>query len=93
MCRSPGHAVLTVPHGFHPLSPSPSASSDKPGVGYLVCSGVILMTTSITTARLRGITHSGDKMKSQVHGTVLIAIVRFAPGGNTDLQYPEKLPS
>lgn len=51
------------------------------------------MTTSITTARLRGITHSGDKMKSQVHGTVLIAIVRFAPGGNTDLQYPEKLPS
>lgn len=51
------------------------------------------MTTSITTARLRGITYFGDKMKSQVHGTVLIAIVRFAPGRNTDLQHPEKLPS
>lgn len=39
------------------------------------------MTTSVTTALLRGITHSGDKMKSQVQGTVLIAIVRLVPGG------------
>jgi hypothetical protein len=50
------------------------------------------MTTSITTALLRGITYSGDKMKSQVHGTVLIAIVRLAPGRNANLQHPEKPP-
>lgn len=93
MYRSPGHAIVTTLHGFHPLSPSPSASSDKLGVGYLVCSGVILMTASITTARLRGIAYSGDKMKSQVHGAVLIAILRFALGRNTDLEHPERLPS
>ena len=59
---------------------SSSVASDKQGVGYLVCSGVILMTASITTALLRGIAYSGDKMKSQgACGTVLIAIVRLAP--------------